>query len=62
MKRVVFMLEEPELREFNRHVEHLGHGATKTGVLRSILSDWMEWRRSEWARKKSQKKKEGAMR
>ena len=39
-KQVTFMLEEDDLREFERHAKSIG--ATKSGVLRVLLSRWVE--------------------
>ncbi len=42
-KQVSFHMPVDEHREFEHHLKRMG--GTKSGVIRSLLHDWLEWRR-----------------
>lgn len=47
-KQVSFHMPADEHREFEHHLKRMG--GTKSGVIRSLLYDWLAWRRAEQAK------------
>ena len=42
-KQVIFLMQEDEALEFESLVKRMG--ATRSGVIRSLVADWVEWRK-----------------